>query len=112
MHLIATPQTSTAADLGSSRPAATWTLECTEAGGVWTLSPSAELDARDLARLAEEIGTARASGRDAAVVCSGTAQAVLESVHFHRFVDVFSSVEAAQRWLHLGVVSGRQERAA
>ncbi|MEO1083383.1 MAG: hypothetical protein AAFY88_04005 [Acidobacteriota bacterium] len=82
-------------------PASTrrWAVEASGRHMVFSLPPSRPLGARLLAQLADDIDGVRREGFEAVLSCApGPALESLRKVHFHRFVDVFPSRNAARRW--------------
>ena len=123
MDLIKQPQTSTSSQHdGLKRPpdltpeaweSRAWIVERREGGLVWILSAMSEMLPRDLAVLAEEIKQARHDGLEVALVCAaGAARTLLDTVNFHRFVEIFEAPQAAFRWMSLASSVGLMARAA
>ena len=90
-----------------------WTVEAEAQGMVLTISPAAELDSKALTSLTEAILEARAAGLSTALVCAdGAAREMLETIHFHRFVEIFDTAQVARRWLSIDGAGIELRRAA
>ena len=92
---------------------AAWKVQATAHGLVLNINAEATLDAAELARLVKEVHDSRQAGFGIAIACDqGPARLALETVHIHRFVEVFNTAQAATRWLSLGDSSNNQSLAA
>ncbi|MEM1177958.1 MAG: hypothetical protein AAGM22_06425 [Acidobacteriota bacterium] len=91
---------------------ARWTVEAKGKHLFFSVLSSRRLGARRLAHLASEIEEARGAGFEVALNCApGAALESLRKVHFHRFVEVLPTRDAARRWAFGAEHAGAQRAA-